>query len=305
METTFEYWANRWLEFEKNEVKTTTLIEYKKVKQQLINEFSELKLDDITPKRVQELLDNLYSKGNAKSTINKRKYIIQQIFRYANIQGIDLSNPCSFVRTPRMAIKNCRRSLTQGEIDIVMLHRNNYDNGFYAYCLLMTGLRRSEMLALTWNDLNYQTNLVHVSKTVNYIKSQPAIYNTLKNGDSERYIPMTEGLKQGFKHYPGNHAGLIFGASPETPVNPYAHSWKWEKYKQKTGLDITQHMLRHTYCTMLFDAGVDVKTAAYLMGHRDEHTTLAIYTHLEKQKAAKNATSKLNVFISGPQPNRL
>lgn len=302
MDMTFKHWANRWIEFQKSEVQNNTLNEYEKMQRHLIEKFNGLDMGDITPKRVQGLLDELYQQGLAKSTINKRKYMIQQVFRYATIQGLELTNPCSFVRAPRMATKNYRRALTQGEIEIVMLHRNNFDCGFYAFCLLMTGLRRSEMLALTWEDLDFKQNLICVNKAVIYVKKQPFIRNALKNGDQERFIPITESLKHTLKKYPGNRKGLIFGESPYVPLNPNAHSWQWKKYKQQSSLDITQHMLRHTYCTMLYDAGVDVKTASYLLGHKNLQTTLAIYTHLEKQRAVGKAAGKLNIFINDFAP---
>lgn len=307
MDTTFKFWANKWIKFQKGEVQENTLIEYEKLQRHLVAEFDELSMENITPKKVQELLDRLYQQGLAKSSINKRKYMIQQVFRYANIQGLEISNPCSFVKTPRMAAKNHRRALTQGEVEIVLLHRNNFENGFYAYCLLMTGLRRSEMLALKWEDLDFKQNLICVNKAVVYVKGQPFIRDYLKNGDQERIIPMPKTLEPILKKHPGIHKGLIFGENPYTPINPNAHSWQWIKYKQQTSLDITQHMIRHTYCTMLYDAGIDVKTASYLMGHKDIHTTLAIYTHLEKQRAVSKAAGKLNVFINdfSPQHDRL
>ena len=49
-------------------------------------------------------------------------------------------------------------------------------------------------------------------------------------------------------------------------------------------IKITAHMLRHTYATMLYTSGVDVKTAAKLLGHSDKQTTIQIYTHLEDSK---------------------
>ena len=301
MNKTFEYWTRRWLEFEKSEVKENTLWEYQKITTHLLNEFSGLDMSDITPKRIQALLDRMHCQNKAKSTINKRKYIIQQVFRYANIQGLEMANPCSFVKTPRLSSKKPRRALSQSEINIVMLHRTNFECGFYAYCLLMTGLRRSEMLALTWEDLDFEANLIRVCKAVNYIQGKPRIYESLKNGESQRFVPMPQELKRCFKIAPGKHVGLIFGASPDVPINANVHNWRWELYRRQTGLDITQHMLRHTYCTMLFDAEIDIKTAAYLMGHRDEHTTLTIYTHLEKHLAARKATGKLNLFINHPK----
>ena len=58
----------------------------------------------------------------------------------------------------------------------------------------------------------------------------------------------------------------------------------------------TPHCLRHTYCTLLYESGVDAVTAKYLMGHKDIATTLGIYTHLSREKAERDI-SKLNDFL--------
>lgn len=297
MNLLFSYWAKAWLNAIENEVKPSALNEYQSVVRSLMKYFDGFDMYSITPKRVQELLDELHSKGQAKSTIVKRKYNIQQIFRYASLNGLEISNPCSFARVPRKAAKKQRRPLTEAEIALVMLERNNDSYGFYAFMLLYTGLRRSEMLALTWEDIDFINNVIHVNKVVIYANGKAIIDEILKNGDEERLLPMPQILVQELKkHATGKH-GLIFGRSENLPVNPNAHSWNWEKYRKRIGLEATQHMFRHTYCTMLYEADVDVKTAAYLMGHRDINTTLAIYTHLEKEKAAKAAMQKLNRFI--------
>lgn len=59
----------------------------------------------------------------------------------------------------------------------------------------------------------------------------------------------------------------------------------------------TAHQLRHTYATMLYDAGVDTKSAQSLMGHASIEMTLKIYTHLSQRKKA-NSISKLNDFLN-------
>ena len=75
---------------------------------------------------------------------------------------------------------------------------------------------------------------------------------------------------QAFMNHLNVCAGGSKGAGPRKPV------WVIDK--------ITAHMLRHTYATMLFDAGVDVKSAQRFLGHTDIEVTLSIYTHLTKFK---------------------
>jgi site-specific recombinase XerD len=64
--------------------------------------------------------------------------------------------------------------------------------------------------------------------------------------------------------------------------------------------DVSPHVFRHTYATMLFYAGVDMKAAQYLLGHSSATTTLEIYTHLDKSKVFSNV-EKINNFIESSQ----
>ena len=61
--------------------------------------------------------------------------------------------------------------------------------------------------------------------------------------------------------------------------------------------DITPHTFRHTYATMLYYAGVDIKTAQYLLGHSSIKVTMDIYTHIDKSQV-KNTVSKLELFLN-------
>ena len=69
--------------------------------------------------------------------------------------------------------------------------------------------------------------------------------------------------------------------------------------REKYGVDFvtSSHPLRHTFCTLLIEAGVDVDTASYLMGHKDKTTTLKIYDHLREKNKQRNF-KKFNDYIA-------
>ena len=76
--------------------------------------------------------------------------------------------------------------------------------------------------------------------------------------------------------------------------------WKRTRHSQRPPMAIeqfTMHCLRHTYATILYDAGVDVLTAKKLLGHADVTTTMGIYTHLSAENEAANI-DKLNEFLN-------
>jgi site-specific recombinase XerD len=71
----------------------------------------------------------------------------------------------------------------------------------------------------------------------------------------------------------------------------------WDNLRENLNINCTPHNLRHSYATMLFDAGVDIKTAQLWLGHKDINTTLAIYTHLS-QTMLKSTTKKFKDYLS-------
>jgi integrase len=70
---------------------------------------------------------------------------------------------------------------------------------------------------------------------------------------------------------------------------------EFNEYLGETEVYFTMHQFRHTFCTMLYNAGVDVKTAQDILGHSSVNVTLNIYTHLES-KMKKINTDKLNKY---------
>ena len=76
-----------------------------------------------------------------------------------------------------------------------------------------------------------------------------------------------------------------------------------ETYQEETGLEITPHFLRHGYATILYDAGIDAKTAQGLLGHADFQMTMGTYTHISASRTQKDA-QKLNNFVKNSQKKK-
>ncbi len=76
---------------------------------------------------------------------------------------------------------------------------------------------------------------------------------------------------------------FIFSLTGREPISDNIRRNGWEKFQRETGISCTLHQLRHAYASLLYESGVDEKTAQKLMGHSDITTTLRIYTHLRDQ----------------------
>ena len=210
-----------------------------------------------------------------------------------------IKNPFSKVVVPLIESEE-RRALTEDEIELITRNWNGHRFGHAAMIMLYAGLRRGELLALQWSDIDFANRVIHISKAWSVLTNVPEI-KTPKTKAGFRDVPIPSILydalwsikkKKGyvcpdtkgkimtgtaydrtwdsFMNYLNECAGGHKGAGKRKPV------WKIDH--------ITAHMLRHTYATMLFDAGVDVKSAQRFLGHADIEVTLSIYTHLTKFK---------------------
>ncbi len=183
-----------------------------------------------------------------------------------------------------------------------------------AMLMMYSGLRRGEATALLWSDIDF------VNATITVNKSYDFKNNCIKKPKTDagtRIISVPEKLISYLKTLNKNSIYVLTSASGKMMTNDAWHSL-WNSYicdlNLKYGTSInkhnkfdpkgniitinpfTPHYLRHTFCTIMYEAGIDILTAQEQMGHSDAKTTLAIYTHLDKQHKKKNI-SKLNEYL--------
>ena len=115
-------------------------------------------IKSITPNQINNFLDSRISLGFASKTISNQLSVLNTIFKYACINNYIQINPCQYITVPRGLPKSKRRIPTEEEINII---KNSYDVefGLLAYFLLYSGLRKGEILALTYGDIDRKNKL--------------------------------------------------------------------------------------------------------------------------------------------------
>ena len=210
-----------------------------------------------------------------------------------------LKNPFSAIKVPYVEPET-RRALTEEEVSLITENWRGARMGLAAMIMLYAGLRIGEVLALEWSDIDFDKRTITVSKARATLKNQPYL-KTPKTKAGIRVIPIPEVLyevlcstrkKKGLV-CPDVNGNLMSGVAQTNAWRSYInHLNECAGGRRGSGRrkpvivieKITPHMLRHTYATMLFDAGVDVKSAQKFLGHSDIEVTLEIYTHLSKFK---------------------
>ena len=154
------------------------------------------------------------------------------------------------------------------------------------YLELTTGLRRGELLALLWTDLDVENRTISISKQVTRTKGE-LVVSQPKTHNSIRILPVSqqavELLVEEHKKHPGNP--YMF-PSPKTGTmyDPDAFRRTHDKILKAIGAEhIRFHDLRHTFATLSLKSGVDVKTLSGALGHYSAGFTLNTYTHATAQ----------------------
>lgn len=216
---------------------------------------------------------------------NKSVRLLRNVYAYALEKCIvpkNIALQLEYVKysTP---VKRC---LTQSERKLIDTPSLSDWERCFLYLLLYTGVRKGEALALTVSDIDFSKRVIHVNKTlVTSKKKKDALQEEPKTSSGNRTIPISKNLLPILQAYCSNHTGILFQSSRGGYIASFPQKWQWilDKLREANGGeladDITPHIFRHTYASDLYKAGMDVKSAQYLLGHSDIKTTLGVYTH--------------------------
>lgn len=280
--------AEQWEEWKQDKVSAGTWRSYYAPLQDLIEYFGNMEMGKISGNDVQKYLNSLNL--SYKSTMT-RKGIISMIYDYAIIDlDMDLKNPCDRVRVDTRLPRNHRDALSPEEIQAI---KDTTANEFLiAPLILYTGMRTGEAMALQFSDIDFQKKVIHITKSIDHHGNQPTISST-KTINSVRDIPLLPQLEA---LLPKKYRKSDYVVSGEKPLTKSALRNRWAKWESEHGVSFDRHSIRHTYATMLYESGVDVKSAQKLLGHANFQTTMDIYTHLSDEHLQESATKLADHF---------
>ena len=258
--------------------------------------FGGRRADQVTSQAIQAFLGDLGKQGFSRRSVQMHRDILNMIFNNAILEGIVDFNPVAVTSTPKN-LSSKKRALPDD--DAIMAVKNSVEVPFALFALicLYTGMRRGEVLALTYEDIDRKRGIIAVNKAVEYVGNQPRIKGT-KTEAGNREVPLLDTLA---KVLPKNGKGLIICREDGEPLTKIQFRKRWTHYCESIGFDITPHQLRHGYATILYEAGIADKDAQELLGHSSIAVTRNVYTHI-RQKRKEETAKILNEYFSTPKP---
>lgn len=288
-----------WLEHsKKNSVKASTYdrlcISYRLLQKYPI---SNIPLDWLTPRHIQDYLNSLVSDRYSISTIKKQRDLLSAFLRKAYAEG---RIPSPLYLTVEMPSSN-KLEEPEGEVEVYSemeqfkLNRelDKLTDISYGAAILMLecGLRVGEVLALEWDDILWNKRAIKIRKTlVRITGGQTFVQKGAKSKSSNRTIPLSTRalatlniIRDKF----GMDSGFIFRKKPDGnfsenfPITYAAVKYHLKKACENADVEYKGcHIFRHTFATNCYYRGCDVKVLSKLLGHADVSVTYNIYINL-------------------------
>lgn len=291
-------WADAWLRTYKSGVEYNTLKMYSFIAAKYVKEpLGGMKLRDVKTAHLQRIVNESADKH---WIVTKFRLTVRQMFGQALNNDLIPKNPASGITLPINQQQSRKRSLTDGEVArICGLQMDDRDKCFILV-LLYTGMRKSEALALTKDSISEDFAHITVDKTVIFKVNASEIKPNPKTSAGARTIPILAPLKDALRNYVDSiETNLLFPSATGGTMSDTAYRHMWRRFCKAMGTDeITAHIFRHNFATILYNAGVDVKAAQSILGHSSIAVTMDVYTHLG-QRNKLEAAEKLNEFLAG------
>ena len=287
-------YAAKWLPLHKSGVSVKCYNDYAKQLEALLPFIGTKQLNEVKPDDAAAVWSHY--QGYSASTIKRARMLYISLFDAAIENDLCRKNPFRAKSAqPHDAPSGSHRALIPEEIALVRSTPHRVQ--LAALIMLYAGLRRGEVLALTPDDIDTQQGYISVNKAIRFDGNKPII-DTPKTDAGTRLVPILSIIRP------------YLESLTEPPLKPVkgkemtstAFKRAWNSYmvhlSRAAGhpVKIRPHDLRHTYCTMLRDAGVDMHQAIMWMGHSDEKMILRVYDHVT-EKRTQTSVEKLNQYV--------
>ena len=320
-------YAERWLPVYRGEACEKSYRLYANILDVFVEFTRDARMRDVRKTDVVAFYNTL--SGYSQTHIDKHVHTIHGMFATARDDGVIIKDPTRDAKAPKgtdgkyahRPLEDWERDLVHRMLDVEYRARNQLRHGHpfapAAIVMLYQGLRKEEVLALNIDrDIDFENNLLYVREAMSYSTTHRGKIEQTKTEKGTRCMPLFKPVRDVLQ---GMHGLLVKPVNAEQMTDSAFQSI-WKSYKHQMGvlhnnglrprwdengefdpITIRTHDFRHSFCTMICEAGVDIKTAMIWMGHSDEKMIRQIYEHVTQKRlrlAEQNTAKMIDKIIA-------
>jgi len=293
------------------------------VRMHLIPNLGHITLTQFKPEHLQSYYAQALTSGRLKGngglsaqTVRHHHRVLSEALNHAVKWGLVTRNIANAVDPPKPVRKEMA-TIQAEDVNRLLEEARKFENAssipYYTlfYTALHTGMRRGELLALRWIDVELELMTISVNRSLQVLKDGTKIIREPKTPKARRLIAMTPSLAlqlRDHKDYqsalrllnnkPVQQDDLIFSDLEGQPINPNTVTPAFSKIAKRVGIKLRLHDLRHTHATLMLKSGVHPKIVSERLGHSTVAFTLDTYSHVVpglQEAAAKAFDEVLNI----------
>jgi len=248
--------------------------------------------------------------GLSPRTVGHAHRVLSKAINEAMKHGLVTRNVCKLQRPPKVVMKEVQILTPEQVTDLpTLLHGHVVEAP--ALVALHTGMRRGELLALKWGNVDLENEVIRIRESLEQTRAGlrfkepksragvrditlPAIVVDILQAHRKRELERRLMMAQGRL----SDNDLVFPAQDGSPWVPSSFGSVWSRFAHEANIEVSFHALRHTHVSYLLDLGVDPVTISKRLGHSSPAITLSIYAHLIRRDDRK-AANAINVALGG------
>jgi len=263
------------------------------IRAHLIPDIGSIPLTQLRPEHLQRHYTAKLNDGYSAGTVRYHHAVLHVALQTAVKWGMVNRNVADAVDPPKA---HHREMQTWDEDDVNRFLEAAKDSPYYAlfYIALFTGMRRSELLALSWQHVDFIFGQISVNRGLHQLKDGSYIFTEPKSAKSRRTIALPPSAALVLKEHrerqestramlgtPLKEDDLVFGTLEGKPLRPNTITRAWQMLAARCGLKVIRlHDARHTHASLMLKKGIHPKIVQERLGHASIEMTLDIYSHV-------------------------
>lgn len=304
---TFKQYAEKWFDINISIKEVATQNSVRNRLRHIYQYIGNVKLRNLKRYQIQEIQTGMLKNGYkdiTNRTIAECKRILEDAVNN-DIIDKNVANGIKSIKFP----KNERKTLTEKEDRKVVECAKTHKYGLFILILRYCGIRPEEAVALTIRDVDLKNKVLTIDKAVSLARNQPQTKPTKNLKNRKVPIPnfLINRLKKEVEYRVENQIEYLFTKETDkysmltkqalkTHLSSFLNSLNKDVKNEDDKIKFSYYQLRHSYCTMLYYAGIKIKKAQELMGHSSADMVYDVYTHLDEER--ENADELINDYIS-------